>query len=61
MPTEIVERWARDRWQVVQEMPRLCYAISNVIVYVDTASLSRDFSGKEQRRGKEGGGERLLK
>jgi len=46
MTRENAERLARDRWQLVQELPRLCYAISNVIVYVDTASLSRDFSEK---------------
>jgi hypothetical protein len=45
------EEFAKQRWGNVQELPRLCYAISDVIVYVDTVALSRDISGTNEWRG----------
>ncbi len=36
--------FAQKRWDRVQEFPRLCYALSDVIVYVETAPIARDLT-----------------
>lgn len=38
------DKFAVRRWERVQEFPRLCYALSDVVVYVETVPLARDLT-----------------
>lgn len=38
------DKFALRRWERVQEFPRLCYALSDVVVYVETVPLARDLT-----------------
>ena len=40
------DKFAWRRWERVQEFPRLCYALSDVIVYVETVPLARDLTSQ---------------